>query len=226
MSAHLLASAGMDHTVSIWNVWSRGQKRARVFGCHRAAVKDVKWSPSGLSVLSCGYDCASRLVDVEKGMEIKVFKEEQVVEVVKFSPNNYDLFISGGSKGHLKLWDVRTGAVVHEYVRNLGPILDVEFTVDGMQLITSTDVSKSNISENSIIVWDVSREVPLSNQVIYFNGHCCGSNLMCILMNSTAFLLVWNIEHLKLMFCCIYPFYLIKWSLFTIAEIFNVTLMP
>ncbi|KAI3457029.1 hypothetical protein Pfo_013692 [Paulownia fortunei] len=170
--AHLLASAGMDHTVCIWNVWSKGEKRARIFNCHHAAVKDVKWSQQGLSVLSCGYDCTSRLVDVEKGMEAQVFKEDQIVEVVKFYPDNYNLFLSGGSKGLLKLWDIRTGTVVHQYVRSLGPILDVEFTVDGKHLITSSDVSKSNLSENSIIVWDASRQVPLSNQV-YAEAYTC-----------------------------------------------------
>lgn len=155
----------MDHSVCIWNVWSGGQKKARVFDFHYAAVKDVTWSQEGLSVLSCGYDCTSRLVDVEKGMVTQVFKEDQFVEVVKFCPTNYNLFLSGGSKGLLKLWDIRIGTVVNEYVRRLGPILDVEFTVDGKHLITSSDVSKSNLSENSIIVWDVSRQVPLSNQV-------------------------------------------------------------
>lgn len=155
----------MDNTVCIWNVWSSVKKRARIFNLHQAAVKDVKWSAQGLSVLSCGYDCTSRLADVEKGMETQVFKDDQIVEVVKFCPDNYNLFLSGGSKGLLKLWDIRTGTVVHKYVRSLGPILDVEFTVDGKNLITSSDVSKSNLSENSIIVWDVSRQIPLSNQV-------------------------------------------------------------
>ncbi|XP_073054605.1 uncharacterized protein [Primulina eburnea] len=172
--AHLLASAGMDHTVCIWNVWSRDQKRARILNCHHAAVKDVKWSDDGLSVLSCGYDCTSRLVDVEKGIELQILKEDQFVEVVKFFPSNCNLFLSGGSKGQLKLWDIRAGKLVHKYVRSLGPILDVEFTVDGKQVITSSDVSKSNLSENAIIVWDVSREVPLSNQV-YTEAYTCPS---------------------------------------------------
>lgn len=165
ISAHLLASAGMDHTVSIWNVWSREHKRARVLNFHNAAVKDVKWSEQSLSVLSCGYDCTSRLVDIERGTETQVFREDQVVGVVKFHPNNFNLFLSGGSKGTLKLWDIRTGKVVHEYVRSLGPILDAEFSADGKQFISSSDESRSNVSENSIIVWDVSRQVPLSNQV-------------------------------------------------------------
>ncbi|KAL3652505.1 hypothetical protein CASFOL_002186 [Castilleja foliolosa] len=171
-TAHLLASAGMDHTVRIWNVWSKGQKQARVLNYHNAAVKDAKWSRQGLSLLSCGYDCMSRLVDVEKGTETQVFKEDQFVEVVNFCPDNYNLFLSGGSKGQVKLWDIRTGTVVHEYVRSLGPILDAEFTVDGKYLITSSDVSKTNLSENSIIVWDVSRQIPLSNQV-YAEAYTC-----------------------------------------------------
>lgn len=132
---------------------------------HNAAVKDVRWSQQGLSVLSCGYDCSSRLVDIEKGIETQVFREDQVVGVVKFHPDNCNLFLSGGEKGRLRLWDIRTGKVVHEYIRSLGSILDVEFSINGKQFISSSDVSKSNVSENSIIVWDVSRQVPLSNQV-------------------------------------------------------------
>ncbi|GMY31571.1 WD repeat-containing protein 25 isoform X1 [Fagus crenata] len=170
--AHLLASAGMDHTICIWNVWSRDQKKARVLSFHNAAVKDVRWSQQGLSVLSCGYDCSSRLVDIEKGIETQVFREDQVVGVVKFHPDNCNLFLSGGEKGRLRLWDIRTGKVVHEYIRSLGSILDVEFSINGKQFISSSDVSKSNVSENSIIVWDVSRQVPLSNQV-YVEAYTC-----------------------------------------------------
>ncbi|KAL0001003.1 hypothetical protein SO802_014784 [Lithocarpus litseifolius] len=170
--AHLLASAGMDHTICIWNVWSRDQKKARVLSLHNAAVKDVRWSQQGLSLLSCGYDCSSRLVDIEKGVETQVFREDQVVGVIKFHPDNCNLFLSGGAQGHLRLWDVRTSKVVHEYIRSLGSILDVEFAINGKQFISSSDVSRSNVSENSIIVWDVLRQVPLSNQV-YVEAYTC-----------------------------------------------------
>ncbi|KAG5077674.1 hypothetical protein AAZX31_20G128400 [Glycine max] len=170
--AHLLASAGMDHAVCIWNVWSRNQKKACVLNFHNAAVKDVKWSQQGHFLLSCGYDCTSRLIDVEKGLETQVFREDQIVGVIKFHPDNSNLFLSGGSKGQVKLWDARTGKIVHNYNRNLGPILDVEFTMNGKQFISSSDVSQSNASENAIIVWDVSREIPLSNQV-YVEAYTC-----------------------------------------------------
>ncbi|CAF1699060.1 BnaC03g14540D [Brassica napus] len=169
---HLLASAGLDGAVYVWNAWSSGEKKVRSFLHHNAPVKDVKWSKQGLSLLSCGYDCTSRLFDVERGVETQAFKEDQVVGVVKFHPDNVNLFLSGGLKGSLRLWDIRSNKVVHEYVKDLGPILDVEFMAGGNRFISSSDVSGRNISENAVIVWDVSREVPLSNQV-YAEAYTC-----------------------------------------------------
>ncbi|SPT15912.1 unnamed protein product [Triticum aestivum] len=169
---HLLASAGMDHTVRVWNVWNRGDTTARVLKHHTAAVKDVKWSHHRPFLLSGGFDCSSRLVDAEEGKEIRVFKEDQPVEVVKFNPSNSNLFLSGGSKGSLRLWDIRTGLATKEFNRSLGTILDLEFSADGKQFISSTDTTRSNVSENTIIVWDTLREVPLSNQV-YTEAFTC-----------------------------------------------------
>ncbi|CAN8301907.1 unnamed protein product [Cochlearia groenlandica] len=169
---HLLASAGLDGAVYVWNVWSSGKKKVRSFLHHNAPVKDVKWSKKGPSLLSCGYDCTSRLFDVEKGVETQTFKEDQVIGVVKFHPDNPNLFLSGGFKGSLRLWDIRSNKAVHEYIRDLGPILDVEFISGGKRFISSSDVTGRNISENAVIVWDVSREVPLSNQV-YAEAYTC-----------------------------------------------------
>ncbi|KAI3988153.1 hypothetical protein MKX01_011942 [Papaver californicum] len=118
--AHLLASAGMDNSVCIWNVWSRGEKKACVINYHTAAVKDVRWSKQGLSLLACGYDCSSRLIDVEKGIEKQCFKEDQVVGVIKFHPDNRNLFLSGGSKGIIRLWDIRTCKPVQNTYEVLG----------------------------------------------------------------------------------------------------------
>ncbi|XP_062077866.1 uncharacterized protein LOC133782546 isoform X2 [Humulus lupulus] len=170
--AHLLASAGMDQSICIWSPWRSDQKIARKLYLHNAAVKDVKWSQQGLSVLSCGFDCSSRLVDVEKGVEIQGFKEDQMVGVVKFHEENFNVFLSGGSQGRIRLWDIRNGKVVHEFARGCDPILDVEFTRNCRQIISSSDISRSSVSENSIIVWDVSRQVPLSNQ-IYVEAYTC-----------------------------------------------------
>ncbi|GJX46395.1 WD repeat-containing protein 25 isoform X1 [Tanacetum coccineum] len=138
-SPSLLLSEKRTEKISDQSSKSSEQKKARVF-----SRKDIKWSEQGLSLLSCGYDCSTRLIDVEKGLETCVFKEDQD----------------------------RTRYAVNQYLRGLGPILDLEFTNDTRQFISSSDESKSNISENSIIVLDVSRQVPLSNQ-IYVEAYTC-----------------------------------------------------
>uniref|UniRef100_A0A1J3D0H0 WD repeat-containing protein 25 n=1 Tax=Noccaea caerulescens TaxID=107243 RepID=A0A1J3D0H0_NOCCA len=172
-AVHLLASAGLDGAVYVWNVWSSGKKKARAFLHHNAPVKDVKWSKQGLSLLSCGYDCTARLFDVERGVATQTFKEDQGIGVAKFHPDDSNLFLSGGFKGSLRLWDIRNNKVAHEYIReSLGPILDVEFISGGKRFVSSSDVSGSNISENAVVVWDLSREVPLSKQV-YAEAYTC-----------------------------------------------------
>ncbi|CAN6457876.1 unnamed protein product [Victoria cruziana] len=173
-TAHLLASAGMDQTICVWNVWTGGQKKVRTFHGHNAAVMDVRWSQHGLYLLTCGYDSRSRFFDVEKGVQIQHFEEDQIVRVIRFHPENSNIFFSGGSNGSLRLWDLRNNKVVKEYVRKLGPILDIDISVNGKQFISSSDVSKDNASENSIIVWDIARQIPLSYQV-YVEAYTCTS---------------------------------------------------
>lgn len=170
---HLLASAGMDHITYIWNVWNGvGQQKARLINHHNAAIKDVQWSKQGLHLLTGGYDKTSRLTDVETGSQIQVFSDDQIVSVLKFHPRESDLFLSGGSKGSLRLWDIRANKVAHEYLRGLGPILDIDFSYDGKHFASSCDISQTNSSEKSIVVWDFWTQVPLSNQV-YVEAYTC-----------------------------------------------------
>jgi WD repeat-containing protein 25 len=155
----------MDQTVIIWNVWNTKQPTAWVLKFHDAAIKDIRWAPQGLSVLSCGFDHVTRLVDVENGREIRSFQEDQFMETIRFCPSDPNLFLLGGSSGSIRLWDIRSGSVVKDYVKDLGAILDLEFSRDGRQFVSSSDESKSRISENCVVVWDDQRQISLSNQV-------------------------------------------------------------
>jgi WD40 repeat protein len=157
----------MDVAAHVWNVWNEGSapEPVRTFSHHTSAIKDAQWSPDGTCVLTCGFDQTSRLVDVESGSEIQVFKEDQFINVVKFHPINKDEFLSGGSKGSLKLWDIRTGGMVLQYHKSLGQVMDVDFNREGKRFVSASDVADENVSEKAIIVWDFATQVPLSNQV-------------------------------------------------------------
>lgn len=170
---HLLASAGMDQVAYIWNVWNgEGQQNARMLTHHNAAVKDLQWSKQGLHLLTCGYDQTCRLTDVETGSQIQEFSDDQIVSVVKFHPQECHLFLAGGTKGTLRLWDIRANKVTSEYLRGLGPIMDTDISYDGKHFVSSSDVSQTNSSEKSIVVWDVRTQAPISNQV-YVEAYTC-----------------------------------------------------
>ncbi|GLJ33004.1 hypothetical protein SUGI_0664620 [Cryptomeria japonica] len=199
---HLLASGGMDHIAYIWNVWNReGQNKACVLSHHNAAIKDLQWSKQGLHLLTCGYDQTSRLTDVETSSQVQVFREEQVVSVVKFHPQEFHLFLSGGSKGTIRLWDIRMSKVIREYLRGLGPIMDIDFSYDGKNFISSSDNSQTNCSEKSIVVWDFQTQVPLSKQV-YVEAYTCPSiryhpveNSFVAQSNGTVMLVMLDMTH-------------------------------
>lgn len=165
-SASLLASAGMDNLARIWNVWNASdQQMVQQLSSHTAAVKDIQWSTDGKHLLSCGFDKVARLTDVEYGSEIKVFADENVMNVVRFHPLEDGSFLAGGGKGTIKLWDIRSGKPVKEYSKSLGQILDLDFNKDGKRFVSTSDIAKRNASDRAIIVWDYNKQIALSNQV-------------------------------------------------------------
>lgn len=170
----LLASGGMDCVAQVWDVWSSkpGSGAVRSFASHSASIKDLQWSPDGCSLLTCGFDRTSRLHDLETGLETQVFKEDQYVNVIKFHPMQKELFLSGGSKGVLRLWDVRNGAVVQEYRKGQGQIMDADFNREGKHFVSASDIADRNSSDRTIIVWDFATQIPLSHQV-YLEPYTC-----------------------------------------------------
>ncbi|OAE21272.1 hypothetical protein AXG93_868s1090 [Marchantia polymorpha subsp. ruderalis] len=173
--ASLLASAGMDNLARIWNVWNASdQQMVQQLSSHTAAVKDIQWSTDGKHLLSCGFDKVARLTDVEYGSEIKVFADENVMNVVRFHPLEDGSFLAGGGKGTIKLWDIRSGKPVKEYSKSLGQILDLDFNKDGKRFVSTSDIAKRNASDRAIIVWDYNKQIALSNQV-YLEAYTCPS---------------------------------------------------
>ncbi|CAG8738219.1 5936_t:CDS:2, partial [Acaulospora morrowiae] len=65
----VLASASMDGTVGIWDVF-RSKKCVRIIN-HDGAVKDIRWDNFRNSILSGGYDKVVKLTDIETGITVQ-----------------------------------------------------------------------------------------------------------------------------------------------------------
>jgi WD40 repeat protein len=104
----------------------------------------------------------------------QVFLENQFVNVLRFHPLQQQLFLAGGSKGTIKLWDLRTGKSVCEYSKALGQVMDLDFSPDGKRFVSTSDIAKCNASDKALVVWNFETQIALSNQVgLLFSSASC-----------------------------------------------------
>lgn len=102
----LLASAGKDHRVRIWDV--AGQKLVRSLEGHQDEVNLVNFA-TGETVISASDDGTVRLWDVATGdLEFKLEAQDGSVSALAVAPGS-GLVASGGKGGTVHLWDPTTG---------------------------------------------------------------------------------------------------------------------
>jgi WD40 repeat protein len=100
----LLASAGEDHTIRLWDV-AKGQETAALKG-HTGSVWAVAFSPDGKTLASGGDDQTIRLWDVTGGKEIAVLKGRDTrIWALAFSPDGKAL-AAGELNGLVVVWDL------------------------------------------------------------------------------------------------------------------------
>ncbi|CAG8600072.1 1448_t:CDS:2 [Ambispora leptoticha] len=163
----VLASASMDGTVRIWDVF-RSKECVRVIS-HDGAVKDIQWNSEGKTILSCGYEKLVKLTDLETGTTIQSFSHPQFVTSLRFNPSQSNVFVAGMTKDGLISWDMRANKIIKEFRKFWGSVNDLEFFPDSSQLLTCSDYVVRNSADKNIVVWDATA---VSNQ-IYQEAFSC-----------------------------------------------------
>ena len=150
----LVASAGADGAVVLWDVATGMPSRAPLLG-HDDRVLAVEFSPDGDLLASAGADGTVRLWDVAGGQQRgdPLAGHAGAVWSVAFSPDG-DLLASAGADRIVRLWDVATGAV------RAGPleghqdtVYDVAFAPDGRSLVSAS-------GDTTVRFWDVATGGP------------------------------------------------------------------
>ncbi|EDO35567.1 predicted protein [Nematostella vectensis] len=171
---NLLASCSMDNSVRVWDTYLNGIcVKSHTF--HGGAVKDVKWSPGGMQLLSCGYDKSSRLIDIHTaGCQVSLFHQNDYVTCVQYHPIDRNVFLTGGARNGIKSWDIRTGNVITEYHAAFGQVQALAFLPNGQEFFSAAEVIRRNSTDKGIMAWDFISTAILSNQ-IYQEAFTCTS---------------------------------------------------
>jgi len=108
----LLASAGHDNSVRLWDVVTGSE--AGAFTSHSGVVSSIVFSPDGRLLASgaSGLLPPIRLWDMATGAVVRTF-DGRAVRSVAFSPDGTSLAAADGDD--VRLWDVTTGAEVQTF---------------------------------------------------------------------------------------------------------------
>jgi WD40 repeat protein len=162
----LLASAGMDGSVLLWDM-ETGQPRDPPLQGHAFAVHSVAFSPDGKLLASAGKDTTIILWDVKTSQPLGSPLEGHADEVhaLAFSPDGRMLASRSIDDG-IMLWDVETRQGTSLYVPAGGPLQKERLGSAGhlpMSLAFSRDsrMLATGSSDGTLVLWDVATSQPL-----------------------------------------------------------------
>jgi len=130
----LLASAGWDKTVRLWDVATG--KELRSMQGHDKEVYAVAFSPDGRVIASAGHDGTARIWSVQTGQQLRLLEgHEGVVHGVAWAPDSRVLATVGWDKT-VRLWEAPSGKLISVTKGHPVQVLGVAFSPDGRTLAT------------------------------------------------------------------------------------------
>jgi hypothetical protein len=143
----LLASAGYDRTVRIWDAMT-GQLK-QTLQDHSDSVYAVAFSPDGKLLASCGADRAVKLWDVATGKRLYSLGEAtDWLYAVAWHPDGKRL-AAGGADKNIRVWEVSAGEgkLLRAQFAHDGPVSKLAYSPDGKTLYSASE-------DRTLKAWD------------------------------------------------------------------------
>ncbi len=145
---HMLASAGYDKTIRVWQI-SSGTVQQVLRG-HQRSINSVAFSPDGSWLASAGDDATVRLWHQASGQQYGVLQGPgYAVYSVAFSPDG-TLLAAGGKDRTVFVWRLVDRKLIHLFEGHADDVLTVAFSPDG-QTVASAGADKE------IKLWNLQR---------------------------------------------------------------------
>ncbi len=160
----ILASAGSDRTVRLWDVESRQTLGEPLTG-RRDHVWNIAFSPDGTILASADRAGSVRLWDVESRQALSepLTGHRSQVMSVTFSPDGATL-ASAGSDGTVRLWDVESRQTLGELLTGHRSVRSAAFSPDGTALASAGQ-------DGTVRLWDVETRQSLDEWDMPLTGH-------------------------------------------------------
>lgn len=142
----VLATAGSDKTIRLWNAETLTQKN-RLDG-HTGPIYDLAFHPAGRLLASAGWDKVVRIWDTGSGQLANSWSgHDGDIWAIAYSPDGSKL-ATGGHDGAVKLWNAETGERLATYLGHKLAIHTLAFNRDG-------DLLASGGRDGAVRIWGV-----------------------------------------------------------------------
>ncbi|NNE90412.1 MAG: hypothetical protein HKN23_02090 [Verrucomicrobiales bacterium] len=148
----LLATAGYDRVIRIWN--AADGKFVREIAGHNGAVFDLAFSPDGTLLASASADETGKIWRVEDGERLDTLNQPQGEQFrIAFTPNGR-FVVGAGADNRIRLWRLlsktkpRINPVIHARFAHEDAINDFAMSRDGKWLVTAS-------SDDSVKLWSL-----------------------------------------------------------------------
>lgn len=159
----LLATAGSEGLVYLWNIDSRQIIRQLAGHDPSQLVNRAEFSPDGTTLVTASDDTTIILWDVVSGRQLEVLGEHSAwVQSAEFSSDGQRIISGSGDKTAI-VWDASTGEPLQTLSGHNGPLWDAAFSNDGLRAATASN-------DGTAIVWDLATEQP----IFTLTGHTAG----------------------------------------------------
>lgn len=155
----ILASAGFDRKICLWNVFGECENWTTLVG-HTGAILDLRFSNNGSEIYTCSTDKSILVWDLNTGERVKKYKiHKNFVNCIDVSRKSNEIICSGSDDNTIKQWDRRKKGEAMTFDAKF-QVLSITFNETGDQII-------SGGLDNDLKVWDVRK-----NGLLYqMSGH-------------------------------------------------------
>ncbi len=156
----LLASGCANSEVRVWDV--NGRKEVAILRGHDDQIRDVVFSPDGLTIASAGdkEDRTVRLWDVKTHTLLRTLRGHQDgVYALAYHPDG-KMLASAGVDGTIRFWDCASGRELGHTIRLGSNAYGIAFTPDGARIVGAC-------ADNAIRFW----ETTTGQEVAELRGH-------------------------------------------------------
>ncbi|MDR2115466.1 MAG: protein kinase [Planctomycetaceae bacterium] len=152
LDGNLIASAGRDTTIRIWNLIE--QKCTGVLEGHFDWVRSIEMTMDAKFLVSGSWDMTVRVWNIGSGQCIRKFDEKiKSLTKIALNPHGRIVAIANGT-GSVVLWDVLTDEIKGRFLAHSGSVNSIRFNRNGQYLITGGD-------DNLVFVWKLGCEEPV-----------------------------------------------------------------